>query len=62
MKPYPCRHSVAKFDLTLNAAEEGDQIVCNLEYADRLFKKETIRPDGEAFHSAYRRHVGKSKG
>ncbi|WP_081481590.1 non-ribosomal peptide synthetase [Paenibacillus elgii] len=42
MKPYPGRHSVAKFDLTLNAAEEGDQIVCNLEYADRLFKKETI--------------------
>ncbi|MDR0140773.1 non-ribosomal peptide synthetase [Bacillus sp. JHAA] len=41
-KPYPNGHTMAKFDLTLTAVEEGAGIQFTLEYLTALFKPETI--------------------
>ncbi len=41
-KPYANAHRVAKFDLTLNATEQGNTIVCELEYATALYERSTI--------------------
>ncbi|MGF7034440.1 amino acid adenylation domain-containing protein/non-ribosomal peptide synthase protein (TIGR01720 family) [Paenibacillus mucilaginosus] len=40
--PYPTEHTVAKFDLTLFAAEEPDGLGCSFEYAESLFNPVTI--------------------
>jgi fengycin family lipopeptide synthetase D len=40
--PYESQHRIAKLDLSLNAVEIGEEIVFDLEYCTRLFKKETI--------------------
>ena len=42
LKPYEFENKISKFDMTLNAVEEGDRIAFNLEYCTKLFKKETI--------------------
>ncbi|TPG89204.1 amino acid adenylation domain-containing protein [Brevibacillus laterosporus] len=42
LKPYPSEYSVAKFDLTLNGAEVAETIVCSMEYATALYKRETV--------------------
>nr|WP_231515113.1 non-ribosomal peptide synthetase [Paenibacillus sp. UNC217MF] len=39
---YPFEYNLAKFDLTFSAAEESEGIVCGIEYATSLYKKETI--------------------
>ena len=43
LSPYAARHTTAKFDLTLNAAEVDDRIRMVFEYCIRLFKQETIQ-------------------
>ncbi|WP_010494699.1 non-ribosomal peptide synthetase [Paenibacillus elgii] len=40
--PYPSGHDAVKFDLTLHAAEVGDELKCSLRYASSLYKRETI--------------------
>ncbi|MDQ0416437.1 amino acid adenylation domain-containing protein/non-ribosomal peptide synthase protein (TIGR01720 family) [Croceifilum oryzae] len=42
LSPYEQEDKVAKFDLTLSAVEEGDELWFNFEYDTRLFKQETI--------------------
>ncbi|RAJ26891.1 non-ribosomal peptide synthetase [Pedobacter cryoconitis] len=42
IRPYSSNHGVSKFDLTLYAFQDGQDIVLHLEYATSLFKKETI--------------------
>ncbi|MGG4216488.1 amino acid adenylation domain-containing protein [Paenibacillus alvei] len=39
---YPVENNTAKFDLTLDAVEQPDGIVCSLEYSTALYKPETI--------------------
>ncbi|WP_144028932.1 non-ribosomal peptide synthetase, partial [Paenibacillus tyrfis] len=41
-KPYPHQHQAAKFDLTLQVTETADELVCSVEYASALYKKETV--------------------
>ncbi|WP_252361619.1 amino acid adenylation domain-containing protein, partial [Paenibacillus terrae] len=41
-KPYAYENPSAKFDLTLLIAEQGEELVCSLEYASALFKRETV--------------------
>nr|WP_267497724.1 non-ribosomal peptide synthase/polyketide synthase [Paenibacillus farraposensis] len=41
-KPYVYENPTAKFDLTLLIAEQGEELVCSLEYASALFKRETV--------------------
>lgn len=36
-------HTSAKFDLTLEAIPEGDEVVCRFEYDTRLFRRDTVR-------------------
>ncbi|MCP4155453.1 MAG: AMP-binding protein, partial [bacterium] len=43
LKPYPRENSIAKFDLMLTAWEEGRKLGLEIEYAAKLFKKETIQ-------------------
>ena len=45
--PYPLRNGIAKFDLTLQAAEEEHKINFGFEYCTRLFKEETIARMGK---------------
>jgi|GEM_PF-397272 len=40
--PYPSGHDAVKFDLTLHAADVGDELKCSLRYASSLYKRETI--------------------
>ncbi|MGW8959227.1 amino acid adenylation domain-containing protein [Paenibacillus sp. NPDC055715] len=40
--PYPSEQNTAKFDLSLFAMEDGEQIACGLQYGTRLYKRETI--------------------
>ncbi|MGE0942796.1 non-ribosomal peptide synthetase, partial [Bacillus wiedmannii] len=40
---YSMHHHVAKFDLSLEAVERGDEIGLSFDYATALFKDETIR-------------------
>ncbi|WP_432403808.1 amino acid adenylation domain-containing protein [Wukongibacter sp. M2B1] len=42
IKPYEVEDSTAKFDITLTAEEEGDRLVCEINYKNKLFRKETI--------------------
>ncbi|NEN85515.1 non-ribosomal peptide synthetase [Paenibacillus elgii] len=42
VSPHESEHPIVKFDLTFTAAEEAGGIACSIEYADRLFKRETI--------------------
>ncbi|PNQ82013.1 non-ribosomal peptide synthetase [Paenibacillus sp. F4] len=39
---YPSEQTTAKFDLSLFAVEDGEQISCALQYGTRLYKRETI--------------------
>lgn len=39
---YPSEQTAAKFDLSLFAVEDGEQISCALQYGTRLYKRETI--------------------
>ncbi|MFD1464239.1 condensation domain-containing protein, partial [Paenibacillus farraposensis] len=41
-KPYPTENNTAKFDLTLDALEQPEGILCSLEYSTALYKPETI--------------------
>lgn len=43
MEPYPGEQTAAKFDLSLFAFEDGEDIVCGLQYATRLYTQETIQ-------------------
>ena len=40
---YPLNTKTAKFDLTLEAYEEGDALKCRFEYNTRLFKRSTVK-------------------
>ncbi|MEC0182799.1 non-ribosomal peptide synthetase [Paenibacillus peoriae] len=42
LAPYPSEQTTAKFDLSLFALEDGQQIACAFQYGTRLFKRETI--------------------
>ncbi|WP_246370378.1 non-ribosomal peptide synthetase, partial [Mesobacillus zeae] len=42
IKPYAKNQNKAKFDISLNIEEVGDQLVCEMEYRSRLFRRETI--------------------
>lgn len=48
-KPYQFNSKVAKFDITLNAAEQDGELDFTLEYCTKLFKKETIQRLAEHF-------------
>ncbi|WP_153795294.1 condensation domain-containing protein, partial [Paenibacillus polymyxa] len=41
-KPYPTDNPTSKFDLTLDAVEQPEGILCSLEYSTALYKPETI--------------------
>ncbi|MDN4111432.1 amino acid adenylation domain-containing protein [Paenibacillus polymyxa] len=41
-KPYPTDNHTSKFDLTLDAVEQPEGILCSLEYSTALYKPETI--------------------
>ncbi|NEW06408.1 amino acid adenylation domain-containing protein [Paenibacillus sp. SYP-B3998] len=41
-KPYENEHTVAKFDLTFQAGEVEEGILCSIEFATALYKKETV--------------------
>uniref|UniRef100_UPI0012BC130D AMP-binding protein n=2 Tax=Paenibacillus polymyxa TaxID=1406 RepID=UPI0012BC130D len=41
-KTYPTGNNTAKFDLTLDAVEQPEGILCSLEYSTALYKPETI--------------------
>ncbi|MDP1513431.1 amino acid adenylation domain-containing protein, partial [Paenibacillus ottowii] len=41
-KPYPTDNATSKFDLTLDAVEQPEGILCSLEYSTALYKPETI--------------------
>ncbi|WP_160716902.1 non-ribosomal peptide synthetase [Chitinophaga solisilvae] len=43
LQPLPAAHHTAKFDLTLEATESGDEIRLRFEYGVRLFKPATIQ-------------------
>jgi len=43
LKPYTYEHQATKFDLTLYAAENNNQLFFNMQYSTNLFKEETIR-------------------
>jgi amino acid adenylation domain-containing protein len=42
IKPYDYESRISKFDLSLTAVEEGEELVFLLEYCVRLFKEDTI--------------------
>ncbi|MWC31394.1 amino acid adenylation domain-containing protein, partial [Paenibacillus sp. MMS18-CY102] len=46
---YPNQHNVAKFDLTFIAVEEAEGIVCSIEYANSLYKRETVERMAQHF-------------
>ena len=48
-RPYQFVNETAKFDLLLNAAEDDNKIVFNLEYRTSLFKEETVKRMGRHF-------------
>ncbi|MCK4761146.1 MAG: amino acid adenylation domain-containing protein [Candidatus Aminicenantes bacterium] len=43
IKPYSYEEEVAKFDLTLTAAERDEKLFFFMEYCTKLFKKQTIK-------------------
>ncbi|MGG0755059.1 amino acid adenylation domain-containing protein [Brevibacillus laterosporus] len=49
LSPYENNHAVSKFDLSWNAVEESERIVCLIEYATSLYKKETVERMGLHF-------------
>ncbi|UHA73128.1 non-ribosomal peptide synthetase [Paenibacillus sp. 481] len=48
-EPYPIKHTISKFDLTLSAIETEDIIVCSFEYATSLYKQESVLRMAEHF-------------
>ncbi|SHK85776.1 Phosphopantetheine attachment site, partial [Clostridium cavendishii DSM 21758] len=49
IKPYNLKNNMAKFDITMIAIEGKNNIYLNLEYAKKLYKKETIERMKEHF-------------
>ncbi|MBZ9636378.1 non-ribosomal peptide synthase/polyketide synthase [Clostridium sp. FP1] len=49
LKGYKQEHKVAKFDLTFLASEVREEIILNLEYSTKLYKRETIERMVEHF-------------
>ena len=49
LKPYNAEDTISKFDITLNAIEGEDELSFSIEYAVKLFKKESIQKMGEYF-------------
>ncbi|WP_336604367.1 amino acid adenylation domain-containing protein, partial [Paenibacillus sp. MMS18-CY102] len=47
--PYPLKHHVAKFDLTFDLVEDVEGIVCSIEYASSLYKRETVERMAQHF-------------
>ncbi|XOS92309.1 condensation domain-containing protein [Brevibacillus laterosporus] len=47
--PYPYTHQTAKFDLTLQAMEQGDRFHFTWEYRTALFKRDTIEQMGQNY-------------
>ncbi|SFB47807.1 non-ribosomal peptide synthetase, partial [Clostridium frigidicarnis] len=47
--PYSGKNNVAKFDLTLNAMEQNDEIAINIEYCSKLFNKSSIERLGKHY-------------
>ncbi|UHA73609.1 non-ribosomal peptide synthetase [Paenibacillus sp. 481] len=48
-KPYTSEYTVAKFDLTMEVADEADGITCSIEYATALYRQETIERMAQHF-------------
>ena len=42
IKPWGIENETAKFDITLTASEAEDKLVCQMNYKNKLFKRETI--------------------
>jgi len=40
---YPLNYKISKFDMTLEAVETEDSIMLNLEYCNKLYKRETMK-------------------
>jgi tyrocidine synthetase III len=49
LEPYNSHHAQSKFDMTLAAAESGEQLVLDIVYSTALFRKETIRKFADYF-------------
>ncbi|CCF12997.1 amino acid adenylation domain protein [Brevibacillus laterosporus GI-9] len=49
LTPYPYTHQTAKFDLTLQAIEQGDEFHFTFEYRTALFKRDTIEQMGQNY-------------
>ena len=43
ISPYNYQNQISKFDLTISAVEEDDNLILSFEYSVRLFKEETVR-------------------
>ena len=48
-KPYGFENKISKVDLTLSAVEIEGEVMCNLEYCTRLFKRETVERISQHF-------------
>lgn len=49
IKPLDYENDVAKFDITLLAETADDEMILNIEYSTKLFRKETIQKLGEHY-------------
>lgn len=49
LSPYVMNNGISKFDLSLNVMEGSESIYFSIEYASKLFKKETIKELGTRF-------------
>jgi iturin family lipopeptide synthetase B len=49
LKPYPVKHTISKFDITLSATEKDKRIYLNFEYSTVLFKAATIQRFADYF-------------
>ncbi|NLD49918.1 MAG: AMP-binding protein, partial [Clostridiaceae bacterium] len=53
-RSYEFEYKIAKFDITLSAAEQGGKLELNLEYCTRLYKKDTARRMLTHYHELLR--------
>ena len=51
LKPYNSKDSISKFDVTLHSTNSRNGLYFTLEYAEKLFKKETIERMGQHYIS-----------
>ncbi|MEW9712961.1 amino acid adenylation domain-containing protein [Paenibacillus sp. SI92] len=49
IEPYPSGHTAAQFDLTLEALDMENVVACSFQFADSLYKRETIERMVEHF-------------